>query len=53
MRGLRTRRGLKALGGIAFFLLLIAAVIGWTFFQWQECRALGHTVFYCINHTFG
>lgn len=25
----------------------------WSWFQWKECRDLGHTVFYCINHTFG
>lgn len=31
-------------------LLIIAAAIVWSVFQWLECRDMGFSVFYCLQH---
>lgn len=33
-------------------VIIFAAPITWKVFQWNECRGLGHSFFYCLNHTF-
>lgn len=48
-----TKALLKAIGTLIGLAALVAGGIAWAWFQWAECRDLGHTVFYCINHTFG
>lgn len=33
-----------------FMLLTIAGAAAWIYFQWAECRNMGFSVFYCIQH---
>lgn len=33
-----------------FMLLLIAGAAAWIYLQWHECRRIGFSVFYCIQH---
>lgn len=35
---------------VVFFLLLFLGGLAWTIFQWLECRDMGFSVFYCIQH---
>ena len=34
----------------AALVVLISAAIAWAIFQWHECRDMGFSVWYCIQH---
>ena len=39
----------EAVAGIIFFGLIVSLAIWWDVSVWQECRAFGHSWFYCFN----
>lgn len=41
--------GFYVITGLAWATLLLLPVV-WAYFQWQECRLLGLSVFYCVQH---
>ena len=43
------KRTVELIGMAIFAILLIGFAIWWEVSVWQECRAFGHSWFYCFN----
>ncbi len=43
------KRTVELIGMSIFATLLISFAIWWEMSIWQECRAFGHSWFYCFN----
>lgn len=35
---------------IIFIVMVLCFSIWWTFAQWEECRNMDFSIFYCIKH---